>query len=140
LNKTFILPAEDRGAMLDRMTTFLRACLPGQRVKVTIELYRKRRSLEQNAYLWGVVYPMILREGGPAVQKWKAEDLHEMFLLRWSGAEIIEWHGTNVTRTRPMHRSSVLTTVEFSDFVAHIQQFCAEIGVYIEDPNESRYG
>lgn len=131
MSQTFILPAEDRDPVLVRMGAFCMRAWPGQRVKVTVELYRKKRSLEQNSYLWGVVYPTMLREGGDG---WTADDIHELMLGEWGGWEVIDLYGQK--RKRPKRRSSKLNTTDFTDFVAYIQQFAAEQGIYIPDPNE----
>jgi len=131
---TWILPEQDRAAMIERISNFIAATLPGKRVRVTVEKYTKKRSLEQNAYLWGVCYPTIIREGGEALRGWTAEDLHRLFLMRHFGSEMLRWGDT--LEHRPLRTSSKLSTVEFSAFVESIQQFCAEQGVYIPSPNE----
>jgi hypothetical protein len=81
-----------------------------------------------------VCYPTILKEGGETLRGWEADDLHEYFLISHFGSEIIEGFGAK--RHKPLKRSSKLSTTEFMDFVAHIQRKAAELGVYIEDPNE----
>lgn len=130
----FVLPQEDRDNAIERVSRFLASVLPGKRVKVEVTLYRKRRSDQQNRYLWGVCYPTILREGVEELGGWKASDLHEYFLGEWSGWETLE--GFGMKRRHPIQRSHSLTTVEFQDFVASIQQTCAEHGWYVPDPNE----
>lgn len=92
------------------------------------------RSLEQNAYLWGVCYETILNEGGLKEQGWRAEDLHEYFLGEHFGWQSLAAFGRK--RLRPIHRSSNLKKAEFSDFIGYIQQKAAEMGVYIPDPEE----
>lgn len=118
--------------MLDKIIRFVHKLDPSKRWKVSIEPYVKRRSTSQNAYLWGVCYPTILKAG--QLEGWTAEDLHEFFLGSHFGWEKFE--GFGMVKMKPMRRSSKLTTVEFMDYVAHIQQFMAERGVYIPDPNE----
>ena len=92
------------------------------------------RSMEQNAYLWGVCYATILEQGGLTEQGWRAEDLHEYFLGEHFGWQSLAAFGRK--RLRPVHRSSTLKKAEFSDFIAYIQQKAAEMGVYIPDPEE----
>ena len=134
MSQVFVLPPETRDRMIERISALLASCLPGQRVKVTVERYVKRRSDQQNRYLWGVVYPTIIREGGEALRGWTSEDLHELFLGRHFGWETLEAFGEK--RKRPLKRSSTLSTVDFNEFIGSIQQFCAEQGVYIPEPNE----
>ncbi|HEX7041285.1 MAG TPA: hypothetical protein VF202_14305 [Trueperaceae bacterium] len=119
-----------KGGSLSRIVGLLSALVKEMPLKVTIAEYRRTRSLEQNAYLWGCVYPTILQH----LPGWDAEDLHEYFLGEWSGWEVLEGFGRK--RMRPIRRSSKLKTTEFMDFVAFIQRRMAEHGVYIPDPNE----
>jgi hypothetical protein len=50
------------------------------------------------------------------------------------GWETLEGFGRK--RMRPIRRSSKLSTMEFQDYVAFIQQKAAELGIVIPDPNE----
>lgn len=92
------------------------------------------RSLEQNAYLWGVVYEIILTETGLQDQGWAPDDLHEYFLGEYYGWE--ELHGLGRRKVRPQGRSSTMSTMEFMDYIAYIQQWGAHRGIDIPDPNE----
>lgn len=131
---TFILSAsEARTGVLERCVRFLHVLPPDKPFSVTVEPYKKRRSLEQNAYLWGVCYPTILRDGGEALRGWGADDLHEFFLIKHFGSELIE--GFGVKRHKPLKRSSKLSTTEFMDFVACIQREAAGLGIFVPDPD-----
>lgn len=130
--QTFVLPAADRADMLGRFLRFVHRLDPSKRWEIAVGPYVKRRSSSQNAYLWGVVYPTILQAG--QLDGWTADDLHEFFLGEKFGWETMEGFGRK--RLKPLRRSSKLTTVEFADYVDHIQRFMAEKGVYIPDPNE----
>lgn len=132
--QAFILPPDpaDRGRIADNLRAFVMQALPGKRLKVVVEEAKKRRSDEQNRYLWGCVYPTILQAG--QLQGWTAEDLHEYFLGEVFGWEQVTGFGRK--RLRPIRRSSGMSTVEFSEYVAQIQQRMAELGIYVPDPNE----
>lgn len=99
--------------------------------KVTIAEWKRTRSNEQNAYLWGVVYPTVLQH----LEGWDADDLHEYFLGEHFGWTTLEGFGRK--RLKPLRRSSRLSTTEFSDHVGFIQRTMAEKGIYIPDPNEA---
>jgi hypothetical protein len=105
--------------------------------EVTVKPHQKKRSLSQNAYLWGVCYPTILRSGGETLAGWTADDLHEYFLSLHFGSEVLHFNGRD--HERPLKRSSKLTTLEFMDFVGRIQQEMAQIGVFIPDPDPEHY-
>jgi hypothetical protein len=128
---SFVLPATaDRTDVLGKLVRFAHALGSSNRWRVTIEPYKKKRSSSQNAYLWGVVYPLIVEH----LPGWTPEDVHDFFLIEHFGSEVIEGFGRK--RHKPIKRSSTLSTVEFSEHVEFIQRFMAERGVYIPNPNE----
>ncbi len=98
--------------------------------EITIEPKKSTRSLEQNAYLWGVCYQTILDTG--QLEGWRKEDLHEYFLGEHFGWERLE--GFDRIRLRPLKRSSKLKKMQFVEFIDFIHQKMAEIGVVIPDP------
>lgn len=105
---------------------------PAQSWQISIEAFKPKRSDQQNAFLWGVVYPSILEGGGESLRGWTTTDLHEYFLIEAFGSEVIEGFGRK--RHKPLRRSSKLTKQEFSDYLAIIEARCAELGIHIPDP------
>lgn len=91
------------------------------------------RSIQQNRYLWGVVYPTVIE--GAQLEGWRNDDLHEYFLGEHFGWETIEGFGRK--RVKPIHRSSTLNKTEFVDYVAFIQERAAGLGIYVPDPEET---
>lgn len=127
--QTFVLPKSDRERIADNLRAFVMSALPGKELRVEVCEYRKRRSQDQNAALWGVAYKTLSDATGN-----DAEDLHTFFLGEWGGWEVITVMGQQ--RRVPKRRSSKLTTVEFADFYAFIQRRSAEtVGVYVPDPD-----
>jgi hypothetical protein len=131
MSQTFIIPPENRERIADNLRAFVMQALPGKRLRVEVSEHRKRRSDDQNRYLWGVAYKTLRDATGQ-----EAEDWHEYMLGEWAGWEEYELFGRK--RLRPTRRSSKLSTVEFADYVAFVQQRAAENGIYIPDPNELR--
>jgi hypothetical protein len=127
--QTFILQ-RSAGRNLSRLTAFLSALPNDTAWKVTVAEWKRTRSNEQNAYLWGVVYRTILQH----LPGWDADDLHEYFLGECFGWETLE--GLGRKRLKPVRRSSRLSTTEFSDYVGFIQRAMAEKGIYVPDPGE----
>ena len=115
---------------LTKLVAFLSALPRDQAWQLTIKEWKRTRSNDQNAYLWGVVYPTILQH----LPGWDADDLHEYFLGEHFGWSTLE--GLGRKRLKPLRRSSKLSTTEFSDHVAFIQRAMAEKGIYVPDPNE----
>lgn len=129
MTTTFKLPGTARERIADNLRAFVLSALPGKELRVEVGEYRKRRSQEQNAALWGVAYKTLSDATGN-----DADDLHEFFLGEWGGWETLDVLGQK--RRVPRRRSSKLTTAEFSDFYAFIQRRSAEtVGVYIPDPD-----
>jgi hypothetical protein len=127
-SQTFVLPPTDRERIANNLRAFVLSALPGKKLRVEVGEFRKRRSDEQNRYLWGVCYATLRDATGN-----DCDDLHTYFL-----GEHFGWQTVNVMgqkRRVPMRRSSKLTTVEFAEFVAFIQQRAAENGVYIPNPD-----
>jgi hypothetical protein len=119
-----------RDAVIQRMVRYLSLLPADKEYRADVDEYRKTRSDSQNKYLWGAVYPTILKDGN--LDGWHAEDLHEYFLGEHFGWETVEGFGRK--RMRPIKRSSRLSTVEFADYVDFIQRKAAELGIYIADP------
>ena len=125
-----VLPATGREDAVNRLAASLLAALPGKALRVEYAEAKSKRSNDQNAYLWGLVYPTILQSG--QLDGWTAEDLHEYFLGEIHGWETVEGFGRR--RLRPLRRSSRMNKAEFANYVAEIQRRMAELGIYIEDP------
>lgn len=100
--------------------------------QVSIEAFKPKRTDQQNAFLWGVVYPSILEGGGEMLRGWTKQDLHEYFLIETFGSEIIEGFGRK--RHKPLKRSSKMTKTEFRDYITVIETRCAEMGIHIPEP------
>jgi len=128
--QAFTVPAAGRQASAQRIAAFIESALPGKPLRVTVEVAKRKRSDPQNDALWGVAYETLKQATGN-----DPKDLHEFFLGEHFGWEIYEVMGQK--RRRPMRRSSKLSTVEFSEFYAFIQQRAAECGYYVPDPNEA---
>jgi hypothetical protein len=101
--------------------------------QVTVEEFKKPRTNQQNAYLWGVVYPAILEAGGEMLRGWLADDLHEYFLGEIYGWETLEGMGRK--RLRPMKRTSRMTRSEFMEYLEQVSQRCANLGIVIPEPS-----
>ena len=117
----------------DAVSVLVRELDPAISWQVSIEAFKPKRTDQQNAFLWGVVYPSILEGGGEALRGWTKQDLHEYFLIEMWGSEIIEGFGRK--RHKPLKRSSKMTKTEFRDYIALIEVRCAEMGIHIPEPS-----
>lgn len=96
--------------------------------QVEIKRKVKRRSKDQNEYLWAVCYKILEDSTGQ-----EAKDWHEYFLGEHFGWEEHDMLGKR--KLKPRRRSSGLSTMEFWDFVAFIQRRAGENGIFIPDPD-----
>ena len=94
-------------------------------------LKKSRRTNDQNALLWAL-YSDALKQGGETLGGWTTEDIHEYMLGEYWGWQVCEALGRK--RQKPARRSSRLTKMEFSDFVAFVVQRFAEDGIVLELP------
>lgn len=108
-------------------------------LEVTVKPWKKTRSSEQNALLFGVVYPPIAEAMGYSV-----EDVHEYMLGRHFGwvdvkvpktprnPEGVESRPFRTTTKDETGKRSVLTTAEFSRFLDTVERIAAHAGVYVQ--------
>lgn len=133
-----VLPATDRESDISRLAAVLLAALPGKRVKVEVKEYRKDRSSPQCRFLNGVAYKLLSDATG-----YERNDISEYLCTEYFGGREKRVPGKRTvtvpirtTTTDADGRRSVLTTQEFADYVAFVQRFGAQHGVFIPDPNE----
>ena len=100
------------------------ASMEGQKLEVIVRKEKKRRSNPQNAYYHAVVVPLVAEATGYT----KAE-AHEALKVHFL---------SDMSGPLPLVKSTTdLTTSEFCDFIANIQEFSAEnLGITIPDPNQ----
>lgn len=130
VRQVFILPAKERESCILRVTTALRKLEPYNDWRIEVTEYKDTRSLEANAYLWGVAYRTILEHSD--LQGWDADDLHTYFLGEHFGWQTIQAFGKK--RVKPVKRSSRLSISQFSEYVAFVIRKAAELGIVIPDP------
>lgn len=126
----FILQKDvDRSNLIKRITSFLELLPQDRPWEVIVKQFRKKRSEDQNAALWGIPYKIISEHTG-----YEKEWLHEYYLCKFFGSKVETVF--EAKKKVPNRRSSGLKTNEFCDFYAFIQRHAAtELGLYIPDPD-----
>jgi len=98
--------------------------LEGKRIEIDLKVRRKNRSLDQNAYYWGVVLAAISDFTG-----YDVEDLHNHFkynLLK-----------KDVGNLNTFKSTSNLNTKEFTDYIDKIIRFANQVlGIEIPTPEQ----
>lgn len=125
MKKVFILRTDDDRARFVRWVNKFALTKP---VQFTIELYRKRRSVSQNALMWIWLHEIATETGNDA------DDLHDLFKRKYllpDEKEILgEVHQVYTTRT--------LSTVEFTEYLTRIEAFMATgYGITLTQPEAS---
>ena len=111
-----------------------------KKVVVSIAKYTESRSKRQNAYYWGVVVKTIM-EFSKDINgvEYSKEEVHLYILDRVIGRKpvIVEIFGQSLISYEDVSTSK-MNTIEFADFILKIQQYFAEMGIIIPDPEFGR--
>lgn len=118
---------------VDFAVNFLRGLKldPAKPFVVTVEPYKKRRSMSQNSLLWkrhGEIVAAIGEYTG-----YSAEDVHELLKQKFLTPKVIEVNGETIRR----YSSKGLSTAEFADFMTKIEIFAqTELGIILTNPED----
>jgi len=117
--KLRILNADRFRAYMTRLNGF---------VEVVVKPIRRKRTLPQNAYYWGVVVEMIRAEVGYLTKEEAHDALRMNFLM-------------DRTRLLPTIRSTTtLSTLEFGEYIEQVRTWAAEfLNLPIPDPTQIDY-
>ena len=103
---------------------------------ITITPNRKTRSNQQNAYLWGIVYPAVLfglQDAGWEITD--EEQVHEYCKQAFAAREVIN-KDTGEVISLP-NSTARMQTAEFNVYVDKIKAFALEyLNITIPEPNE----
>lgn len=114
----------------------------GKDIIITIERKKRKRSTQQNRWLWGVAYPIIrsaMHDAGIPISE---AGLHIM--LRIKAADDLDFiyddavnKNTGEVISQLLRSSTEYTTTQMMEYKLFLQAFCAEyFGVEIPDPDE----
>lgn len=100
--------------------------LPDGAYAVTVKRHRKQRSNPQNDYLWGVVYPAVLR--GFIDMGWDeltdTDQIHELCKAKFLTTEAVNKHTGEIV-SFPLSTAR-MDTLQFSTYVDRIADFARE--------------
>lgn len=110
----------------------------GKDVVITVERKRRKRSLNQNSYYWGIVIPMVqhmLVDFGNDVDPEETHAFLKEHVGKLTGA-IVDGKGKRLAIVKS---SASLNSAEFEVFLERIKRWAAAWGTVIPDPNENLY-
>ncbi len=105
----------------------------GAEVEIEVTIRRATRSLQQNAYFWGVVVQMISEHTGYA-----PDEVHEFLKMKFIPKKlaVCKGNGEIVDEFVVGGSTRKMNTVEFGEYVESIRQWAAEsLDLYIPDPD-----
>lgn len=109
----------------------------GERVTLTIDKFKDRRSVRANAYYWGVVLKLIAEHSGHTPQ-----DLHDALSEKFAPGEQKQMEFVNTFTgeieelTTDSRRTSKLSMHDFYEYVEHVRVWASEwMGVETPDPD-----
>lgn len=120
----------NRSQILETIKSF-----EGRDVLITFEKPKKKRSNNQNSYYWGIVIVLIKSALKDTGNNLNTNDVHDLLRLKFlkETISIKEETGEIIERVKS---TTELTTSQFMEYIAEIQQFAAEyFDVIIPDPN-----
>lgn len=107
----------------------------GQNVVITIDKAKKKRSNEQNRFLWGICYAVVqncLKEAG---NNFSINDVHELLKLKFLKTSVLVNEDTGECIER-IKSTAELSTTDFCTYVMEIQKFTEEwFGIIIPEPH-----
>lgn len=112
--------------------------LPKGRYRHTIEKYRKKKSNSQLAWLYGQVYPLVLKGLNDAGWEFTGvEEVDEYCKSMFSSREVLNRHTGEILDVPGLKRN--MTTTEMMSYVEAIRDWASEyLNINIPDP-ETNY-
>lgn len=103
---------------------------------VEVKKVRKPRSNDQNGWLWGCIYPLLLDAMIDAGWEFtNVEQLHEFFKAQMTADEVVNRETGEIVKF-PSSTSS-MSTVEFSAYCEKLREYAREyLNVEIPDPDK----
>lgn len=133
----FLAKVKDGGLKVSRRSDFVDVLnsFEGKDIVITIDKKKNERSLQQNAYYWGVLIPIVQAALKDAGMKMSKEETHELLKFKFLQVEKVNESTGEILKF--LGSSAELTTTGFMEFIADIQQWSAEyLNTQIPSPNE----
>ena len=102
--------------------------------RIEVTKIRGRRSTEQNAWLWGCIYPLLLVGlNGAGYGFANVEQVHEFCKAQFNGEDIVNVHTGEVLRVP--NSTAKMDTLTFATYCDKLREWGREfLGVEIPEP------
>lgn len=103
--------------------------------RIEVKKVRKPRSNDQNGWLWGCIYPMLLEALNDAGWEFvTTEQVHEFFKAQMTADKVINKHTGEIIQFPGS--TATMDTVTFSTYCEKLREYGREfLGVEIPDPD-----
>jgi len=102
---------------------------------ITVEKRKKKRSVEQNRYYWGVIVPLVLEGLTEAGWRYTIDQVHEDLKRDFNIVEIVNEVSGEIRKT--IGSTTEMSTSQMLNYFAKITQWAAEyLNVQIPEPGE----
>jgi hypothetical protein len=120
---------------LRNIDAFMRAAPDGSYMMEVVKL-KRGRTLNQNEYLWGCVYPILLDALLDAGWEFTSlEQVHEFFKRMIARERIVNYNTGEIIEIP--NSTATMDTVQFSAYVDKLKEYANEfLGVVIPQPNK----
>lgn len=98
--------------------------LEGKRIELSLQKERNNRTLNQNAYYWGVVIPILAEHHG-----YEPDEMHTALKYKF----LKKHEDTDLVTTGSTKK---LSTVEFGEYLDRIIRWAAQEGIVIPDAGD----
>lgn len=135
---TFESPVNN-GKIEGRIARHLNACIKnmdGKRVRIIIEECKRKRSLNQNAYYFGVVVQLVHGAMIDAGNDIDTEEVHNMLKVD-VGRLVKDVVLPDGTKRKVIRSTTELSTVEFEEYLEKCRAWAAQFDLIIPLPHEN---
>lgn len=126
-----------------RVAAFIKHCMPGKRLRITVQAAVKERTSPQCRYLNGVAYKIVSEATGyerDEVSEWCCGTYFGWKQVKCpkspSNPEGVKDVPLRTTTRNADGKREVLPWDQFAEYVAWMQRFFAQKGLFIPDPDQ----
>lgn len=111
------------------------AKVPGKRIRLTIALYKKKRSINQNSFYFGVIVPLVRQKLNEAGNDITDKGTHKLIKQEvWRHFKSITL--PDGSKREILDTSTNLTTTQWEENIEKTRAWAAEWDIFLPLPNE----
>lgn len=123
----FIGKIENGRPVINQFERYLAGLKEGTRFSVSVEKWKNKRSMKQNAYYWAALTTISEHTGHTP------QELHEIFKRMFLPPQFIQYKGEKI---KVPGSTTKLSSAEFAEYIERIGAEAASMGITIQTPDE----